>query len=61
MSTFCKYCPVFNNASNTDISYEMFMDAIVQIVSNLSQRYKAGKYHKYLYKLNSLKVIIKNM
>ena len=37
----CKYCSVFNPLQ-TDVPYDMFIEAIMQIASNLAYKHQTG-------------------
>lgn len=42
----CKYCDVFKDKS--ELPYECFIEAIIQVTCNLSTRHKSGKSFFYL-------------
>ena len=47
----CKFCSVFvNNDDKDDNTYELFIEALIQIANNLSTRHKRGWYIvRYMY------------
>ena len=39
----CKFCPLLNCGDSDDVSYELIVEAIMQIALNITAKHNSGK------------------
>ena len=60
MSGSCKYCNIFNG-NQSNFSFELCTEAIMQILTNLTSHHKSGKNLENDYKPNNLVILTRKV